>query len=103
MLHVAQILSYVILNGALYGLGALGLSLVFGVMNYLMIAHGGLIMLAAYTTFWAFFYTHIDPFLFILSYPALVSTVWNSVRLSFGSATVVLLRLASVSNAASVP
>ncbi len=66
MLHVAQILSYGILNGTLYGLVALGLSLVFGVMNYLMIAHGGLIMLAAYTTFWAFFYTHIDPFLFIL-------------------------------------
>jgi branched-chain amino acid transport system permease protein len=54
------------LNGALYGLVALGLSLVFGVMNYLMIAHGGLIMMAAYITFWAFFYTHIDPFLFIL-------------------------------------
>jgi branched-chain amino acid transport system permease protein len=35
-------------------------------MNYLMVAHGGLIMLAAYTTFWAFFYTRIDPFLFIL-------------------------------------
>ena len=45
MLHVAQILSYGILNGTLYGLVALGLSLVFGVMNYLMIAHGGLIVL----------------------------------------------------------
>ena len=66
MLHVAQILSYGILNGALYGLVALGLSLVFGVMNYLMVAHGGLIMLASYTTFWAFFYTRIDPFLFIV-------------------------------------
>ena len=66
MLRFAQILSYGLLSGALYGLVALGLSLVFGVMNYLMVAHGGLIMLAAYTTFWAFFYTRIDPFLFIL-------------------------------------
>src|SRR4030042_6121263 len=66
MLHVAQILSYGILNGALYGLVALGLSLVFGVMNYLMVAHGGLIMVAAYITFWAFFYTRFDPFLFII-------------------------------------
>src|SRR3989304_6407854 len=66
MLHFTQILSYGFLNGALYGLVALGLSLVFGVTNYLMVAHGGLIMLAAYTTFWAFFYTRIDPFLFIL-------------------------------------
>jgi branched-chain amino acid transport system permease protein len=66
VLRFIQILSYGLLNGALYGLVALGLSLVFGVMNYLMVAHGGLIMLAAYTTFWVFFYTHIDPFLFIL-------------------------------------
>ncbi len=65
MLHIAQIFSYGILNGALYGLVALGLSLIYGVMNYLMVAHGALIMLAAYTTFWAFFYTRFDPFLFI--------------------------------------
>jgi branched-chain amino acid transport system permease protein len=66
MLHVAQIISYGLLSGALYGLVALGLSLVFGVMNYLMIAHGGLIMLAAYATYWAYSYTHIDPFLLII-------------------------------------
>lgn len=66
MLHVAQIISYGLLSGALYGLVALGLSLVFGVMNYLMIAHGGLIMLAAYVTYWAYSYTHIDPFLLII-------------------------------------
>jgi branched-chain amino acid transport system permease protein len=45
---------------------ALGLSLVFGVMNYLVVAHGALIMMAAYVTFWAFFYLHIDPFIFIV-------------------------------------
>jgi branched-chain amino acid transport system permease protein len=66
MLHFAQIFSYGLLSGALYGLVALGLSLVFGVMNYLVIAHGALIMMAAYMTFWAFFYLKIDPFLFIL-------------------------------------
>jgi len=66
MRHFAQILSYGLLNGALYGLVALGLSLVFGVMNYLMVAHGALIMLAAYVTFWAFFYTHLDPFIALI-------------------------------------
>jgi branched-chain amino acid transport system permease protein len=66
MLHFAQIFSYGLLNGALYGLVALGLSLVFGVMNYLVIAHGALIMMAAYMTYWAFFYLKIDPFLSIL-------------------------------------
>jgi branched-chain amino acid transport system permease protein len=55
MLHFVQIFSYGLLSGALYGLVALGLSLVFGVMNYLVIAHGALIMMAAYMTFWAIF------------------------------------------------
>jgi branched-chain amino acid transport system permease protein len=66
VLRFIQIFSYGLLNGALYSLVALGLSLVFGVMNYLVVAHGALIMMAAYVTFWAFFYLHIDPFLFIV-------------------------------------
>ena len=66
MLHFAQVFSYGLLNGALYGLVALGLSLVFGVMNYLLVAHGALIMMAAYMTFWLFSYLKIDPFLSLL-------------------------------------
>jgi branched-chain amino acid transport system permease protein len=57
-----QILSYGVINGALYGLVALGLSLVFGVMNYLNVAHGALIMLASYAVFWACYYLKFDPF-----------------------------------------
>lgn len=66
MSRFLQILSYGLLNGALYGLVALGLSLIFGVMNYLLVAHGALIMMAAYITFWAFFYFHVDPFILIV-------------------------------------
>ncbi len=61
-----QIVSYGIINGALYGLVALGLSLVFGVMNYLNVAHGGLIMLASYTVLWLCYYLRFDPFLSII-------------------------------------
>lgn len=61
-----QILSYGIINGALYGLVALGLSLVFGVMNYLNVAHGALIMLASYMVFWVCYYLKFDPFVSIL-------------------------------------
>jgi len=61
-----QIFSYGIINGALYGLVALGLSLVFGVMNYLNVAHGGLIMLASYTVLWVCYYLRFDPFLSII-------------------------------------
>jgi branched-chain amino acid transport system permease protein len=61
-----QILSYGIINGALYSLVAMGLSLVFGVMSYLNVAHGALIMLAAYGSFWFFRLFKVDPFVSLL-------------------------------------
>lgn len=86
MSHFAQIVSYGFLNGALYGLVALGLSLVFGVMNYLIVAHGALIMLAAYATFWMFFYLRMDPFLFIfLVTPAFFGIGWVLFKILFQS------------------
>lgn len=66
MLTYLQILTYGFINGALYGLVGLGLSLVFGVMSYLNVAHGALIMGAAYTCFWLFHLLKIDPFLSVL-------------------------------------
>ncbi len=60
---VGQSLIYGILVGALYGLAASGLSLVFGVMRYLNIAHGSLIMLGTYLALSLFSLCHINPFL----------------------------------------
>jgi branched-chain amino acid transport system permease protein len=51
------------LVGALYGMAALGLSLVFGVLKILNVAHGELLMLGGYTAFWAFRLLDIDPYL----------------------------------------
>jgi len=51
------------LVGALYGLAALGLSLVFGVLKVLNIAHGEILMLGGYASFWVFKLLNIDPFL----------------------------------------
>ena len=59
---VIQNLVYGVLVGALYGLAAVGLSLVFGVTNFLNIAHGELIMFGGYATFWLFKLLKIDPF-----------------------------------------
>lgn len=58
-----QILVYGISTGAIYGLAAVGLSLVFGVMKMLNIAHGSLIMIGAYAFFWAFAKAHLDPYM----------------------------------------
>jgi branched-chain amino acid transport system permease protein len=57
----AQVITYGITNGALYGLAAIGLALVFGVMKILNIAHGSFIMIGAYAVFWAFSMAHLDP------------------------------------------
>jgi branched-chain amino acid transport system permease protein len=59
---LAQQLLLGFLIGGLYGLAAAGLSLVFGVMRVLNVAHGELIMLGGYGAFWLFTLGGIDPF-----------------------------------------
>jgi branched-chain amino acid transport system permease protein len=52
--------------GGLYGLAAVGLSLVFGVLRILNVAHGELIMLGGYGAFWLFALFGLDPFASLL-------------------------------------
>ena len=59
---VAQTIVSGILVGAVYGLAALGLSLAFGVLRVLNVAHGELIMVGGYATFFMFSLLGIDPF-----------------------------------------
>jgi branched-chain amino acid transport system permease protein len=54
------------LLGGLYGLAAAGLSLVFGVLKVLNVAHGELIMLGGYGAFWLFALLGLDPFASLL-------------------------------------
>jgi branched-chain amino acid transport system permease protein len=58
-----QNLIFGLLTGALYGLAAAGLSLVFGVLRVLNVAHGELIMIGGYASFWLFASHGVDPFL----------------------------------------
>jgi len=62
---LGQNLVFGLLVGALYGLVALGLSLVFGVTKFLNVAHGELLMFGGYASFWAFSLLDLDPFLTI--------------------------------------
>jgi len=59
---LAQQLVLGLLIGGLYGLAAAGLSLVFGVMKVLDVAHGELIMLGGYAGFFAVALLGVDPF-----------------------------------------
>lgn len=65
-----QILVNGILLGGVYGIMALGMSLIWGVMRIINIAHGALIMLGAYFAFWTFTLWGWDPF---LSLPATIA------------------------------
>jgi len=69
---VGQVIISGLLAGALYALVALGLGLIFGVMRVLNVAHGPILMLGAYTTFWLFSWFGLNPYLSLLvSMPAL--------------------------------
>ena len=59
---LAQQIVLGILIGGLYGLAAAGLSLVFGVLKVLNVAHGELIMLGGYAAFWSVALLGVDPF-----------------------------------------
>lgn len=59
---ILQVLVNGILLGGLYGIMALGMSLIWGVMNIVNIAHGALIMLGAYLAYWLFTLLGWDPF-----------------------------------------
>ncbi len=62
MLWVQTLVNGLLLGG-LYALVAIGLSLVWGITNIINFAHGGMIMLGAYITFWLFNLWGVDPFL----------------------------------------
>jgi branched-chain amino acid transport system permease protein len=52
--------------GGLYGLAAVGLSLIFGVLKVLNVAHGELIMLGGYGAYWLFALLGLDPYVSLL-------------------------------------
>jgi branched-chain amino acid transport system permease protein len=63
---IAQNLVFGLFVGSTYGVAAVGLALVFGVLRVLNVAHGELLMLGGYVTFWLFRLLGIDPFLSLL-------------------------------------
>jgi branched-chain amino acid transport system permease protein len=55
-----------ILLGGVYGLIALGLNIIYGVLDIINFAHGAMMMTGMYLTFWLFQTFGIDPYLSIL-------------------------------------
>ncbi len=66
MTHLVQVLLLGITLGGVYALMASGLTLVFGVMRIVNIAHACFMIAAAFISYWAFKLYGIDPILSIL-------------------------------------
>jgi branched-chain amino acid transport system permease protein len=66
-----------ILQGGVYAAAAVGLSLIFGVSGILNAAHGELVMLGAFATYWLFTLYHIDALLTLpISFVLLFALGW---------------------------
>ena len=52
-----------LLAGALYALVAIGLNLVYGTMRLLNVAHGDVVMIGAYGTYWGVVLLGLSPLL----------------------------------------
>ena len=52
-----------ILFGTMYGIAAIGLSLIFGTMRIIFLAQGTMIVFFAYLVYWLFELAHLDPYL----------------------------------------
>jgi branched-chain amino acid transport system permease protein len=60
-----QVVANGLLLGAIYAAVGVGFSLTWGVLNIINIAHGAMVMLGAYVTWWLFTRLGLDPFLSI--------------------------------------
>src|SRR5919198_2195559 len=66
-----------LLIGSIYGLSALGLTLVWGIMDVVNLAHGEIILLGAYLNFWLFTLYGVNPLLSLaLSIPLGIVVGW---------------------------
>ncbi len=73
MSAAAQILATGVLMGLIYALIAVGLSLIFGLMDVVNFAHGEFLMLAMYATFGFAVFAHLDP---VVSLPLVAAVMF---------------------------
>ncbi len=66
-----------LLLGCMYGVAAIGLSLIFGCMQIIFIAQGAIMILAAYCVYWLYTLTPVNPlFGFLLIIPVFWGVGW---------------------------
>jgi branched-chain amino acid transport system permease protein len=63
MLFILEDIINGILMGSIYGLTALGLTVIFGVLKVINFAHGSMLMVGMYAAYWAVVLTGLHPYL----------------------------------------
>ena len=66
MVLITQVIINGILLGTMYGIAAIGLSLVFGTMRIVFIAQGAVIVFFGYLCYWLFALLGVDPYLSLI-------------------------------------
>lgn len=66
MLYIIEDTINGILMGSIYGLTAMGLTIIFGVLKVINFAHGSMLMVGMYVTYWTVTLTGINPYLAII-------------------------------------
>jgi branched-chain amino acid transport system permease protein len=86
MIQVIQIILLGLTLGGVYALMASGMTLIFGVMRIVNLAHAAFIVMAAYITFWLFKAISLDPILsMIITVPVMGLVGMVYYRLLFAS------------------
>ena len=77
MTQLLQTLALGLLLGGVYALAASGLTLIFGVMKVINIAHGAFVILAAFITYWIWDAFGIDPLVgIVITTPIVFALGW---------------------------
>lgn len=66
MINFVEIFIRGLMLGSVYALVGMGLTLVWGVVGIVNVAHGEFVMLGAYFTFWVFTLLHVNPLLSVV-------------------------------------
>lgn len=66
MIYILEDIINGVLMGSIYGLTALGLTIIFGVLKVINFAHGSLLMVAMYVAYWAVALTGVHPYVAVV-------------------------------------
>lgn len=69
-----------LLNGGIYSLVAVGLTLIFGVMRIINFAHGSLMMVGMYVSYWLFVLWGVDPYLSLIASASVLFVVGLAIQ-----------------------